>query len=317
MNLGNLARVVISAGAISLFTAQYAKAQEPQDLETRVRQSQKIALKQPPQPEITDFRAFFSGLYEKINKFEFDFEQSTESGSSSDQIGRLVFDDIMKLSGVYGISLNPTELRVFTLTDSIGVDYKTENIGGSIEFYKNGKTVLWGILWENSSHSTFRSLFPTENVEDLDELVESSTGIIYNGTPTGSAPEEFDFWSIYREIRKLSKELNYLEQFAAGATSLANKYNNYKTYGKAKFVGSKLARIGEFLSSRYGVYVSPYRIRAAANRILINDLVFDGVTKEPEGNTLIIFSDGRATFTEVNDKVTTVREIFPVEKSNR
>ena len=309
MNLGILARAAISVGAISLFTPQLARAEKP-NLEAKIQQSQVAINSQEAQ--IGDFRTFYSKLYEKIRKLEFDFEQNTERGSFSDQIGRLVFDDIMKLSGVYGISFNPTELQVFTLTDSIGVDYKTENIGGSIEFYKNGKVVLWGISWNDSKKAQFRSLTPTDKIQNLDKMIESNPENYHN--PTGSPLfDEFDFWLVYREIRKLTNELNYLEQYSQGATDLRHKYHNYKTYDKARFVGSKLASIGGYLSLRYGVYVAPYRIRAAANRILINDLVFDGVTKEPEGRILIIFSD-RATFTEVDDKVSRVREVFPVAK---
>lgn len=65
MKLGNLARTVMSAGAISLL----ASTTDGQTIESKLKHAEVKAV---------DVKTQISDLYEKIKKLEFDFEQNIE-----------------------------------------------------------------------------------------------------------------------------------------------------------------------------------------------------------------------------------------------
>ena len=103
MRLSNLARIVLSAGAISLFTANPAKAQEP-NLETKIIQTSETALTQSGQSQISNFNLFFSELYQKIRDWEFYYEQVDKKDSRwyRREVAKQINDDMRKLLARYG-----------------------------------------------------------------------------------------------------------------------------------------------------------------------------------------------------------------------
>ena len=106
MQLKNLARIVLSAGTISLFAAQPANA-HVQDLETRVKPTQEIALMQPQQGEIKDFNVFFSDLCKRIRDWESYYEQAKEGSPRYRrmEIVKYIQNDIRQLLARYGVDL--------------------------------------------------------------------------------------------------------------------------------------------------------------------------------------------------------------------
>ena len=137
MRVSNLAGIVLSAGAISLFAAQPAKAQEP-DLETRVKSTQEIALTQPQQEEVKDYPAFFSDLCKKIRDWEFYYENLEKKdrywhvgmNKGRREIARNINNDMRKLLARYGADFafeSVSDSYAFSIAD-----------GFVVKFYLNG-----------------------------------------------------------------------------------------------------------------------------------------------------------------------------------
>lgn len=263
MKLGNLTRAIISAGLISLLIPNSAKAQEPQDLEERVGQTQEAVLRQPQQPEITDFRAFFSRLYEKISEIEFDFEQTREDSRVYKRaMVHYLRDDVTRILARYGVEFDigdPSfDNYIIKMQDGFIVELYTPLGRGTLRFRKDDKATvnfryIYHINENKKSEVYFMRLEPVETKpQPLDDFLRSgqpSTGMNY------FAREDFD--EAYRVIRELN-----IEEFNTNKKTDPFRYESI-LWQKMDII-SDLKEIHGINIYWHGIYVT-----AASGRILV------------------------------------------------
>src|SRR3989338_2334530 len=138
MNLGNLVKSAVLAGAISLSAAQSANAREL-NLETLARQSQEVVINHPEQAQITNFRSFYLDLYERIQKLEFDFEQSIwDSRLYRRAMVHDIRDGVTKLLARYGVEFDISDSSydnyVISMQDGFTIELSTSSGRGRLRF---------------------------------------------------------------------------------------------------------------------------------------------------------------------------------------
>ena len=297
MKLGNLARAAISAGAISILTTQLTKAQSQQDLETRIEQTQESALKQLEQAKIKDFRLFFSSLYEKIRKREFDSEQARENSRGYRRaMVHYLRDDVTRLLARYGVEFDigdPShDNYVIKMNDGFTVELYTPLGRGTLRFRKDDTATInfryryiYHVDENKESEAYFIRLKPAKTKpQPLDILLrgsQQSTGMNY------FARDDFD--EAYKVILELNREelnTNKLTDFFKYDSILMQKME----------IVSDLKKIHGIDIYWYGAYV-----RAASGRILVGLAEPEMENSLKRTFSLVIFPNRTIFYTEYPD----------------